>query len=72
MAMNLNFIPQSPVITTIVISTNLGYRILMKLKNGANTEQETQTTELLKQDKRKNRYGEKGRKYEQEINVLVT
>jgi len=44
----------------------------MKLKNGANTEQETRTTKFLKQDKRKNRYGEKGRKYEQEINVLVT
>lgn len=44
----------------------------MKLKNGVNTEKETQTTKLLKQDKRKNRYGKKGRKYEQELNVLVT
>jgi len=44
----------------------------MKLKNGANNEQETQMAKLLKQDKRKNRYGEKGRKYEEEINVLVT
>lgn len=42
---------------------------------GRALEEETQTTIWLKQDKRKKRYPVKirrGRKYEQEINVLVT